>query len=69
MNGKKFSSTRLRDALADSISRKKVEFLIEEGDEFRTITIPYAGGLRYLELVRIDGKPDILGIILKPLNK
>ena len=69
VNGKKFSSNRLRDALADSISRKKVEFLVEEGDEFRTITIPYAGGLRYLELVRIDGKPDVLGNILKPLSK
>ena len=69
VNGKKFSPNRLRDALADSISRKKVEFLIEEGDEFRTITIPYTGGLRYLELIRIDGKPDVLGNILKPLTK
>ena len=69
VNGKKFSSNRLRDALADSISRKKVEFLIEEGDEFRTIAIPYASGLRYLELIRIDGKPDVLGNILKPLTK
>ena len=69
VNGKKFSTSRLRDALADSIARKHVEFLVEAGDEFRTITIPYANGLRYLELVRIDNKPDVLGNILKPLSK
>ena len=69
VNGKKFSTSRLRDALADSIARKHVEFLVEAGDEFRTITIPYANGLRYLELVRIENKPDVLGNILKPLSK
>ena len=65
VNGKKFTANRLRDALADSIARKNVEFLLEEGDEFRTIAVPYAEGLRYLELVRVDGKPDVLGEILK----
>ncbi|HEY4262360.1 MAG TPA: hypothetical protein VGM98_19520, partial [Schlesneria sp.] len=69
VNGKKFSTGRLRDALADSITRKNVEFLLEEGDEFRTITVPYAEGLRYLEMVRIDGKPDVLGEIVKPRTK
>lgn len=65
INGKRFTSNRLRDAIADSITRKNVEFLLEEGDEFRTITVPYADGLRYLELIRIDGKPDVLGEIVK----
>ena len=69
VNGKKFSTNRLRDALADSIARKNVELLFEEGDELRTISIPYAEGLRYLELVRLDGKPDVLGDILKSRTK
>jgi predicted metalloprotease with PDZ domain len=69
VNSKKFTTNRLRDALADSIARKKVEFLVEEGDEFRTIPVSYDGGIRYLELIRMDGKPDVLGEILKPRAK
>jgi predicted metalloprotease with PDZ domain len=69
VNGKKFSTNRLRDAIADSVTRKKVEFLLEDGDDFRTIVVPYAEGLRYLELVRLEGKPDVLGDILKPRAK
>ena len=69
VNGRKFSTNRLRDALADSITRKNIELLLEEGDEFRTINVPYADGLRYLEMVRIEAKPDVLGEILKPRTK
>lgn len=65
INGKRFTVNRLRDAIADSLARKQVEFLLEEGDEFRTITVPYSDGLRYLELIRADGKPDVLGDITK----
>ena len=69
VNGKKFSGSRLRDALADSIAKKQLELLVEEGDEFRTIRVPYSDGLRYLELIRVEGKPDVLGEILKPRTK
>ncbi len=69
VNGKKFSTNRLRDAIADSITRKNVEFLLEEGDEFRTVVVPYSDGLRYLELIRLDGKPDVLGEIVKAKAK
>ena len=69
VNGKKFSPNRLRDAIADSVIRKKVDVLLEDGDEFRTVSVPYAVGLRYLELQKLDGKPDILGEIIKPRTK
>jgi predicted metalloprotease with PDZ domain len=69
VNGKKFSLNRLRDAIADSVTRKKVELLIEDGEDFRTIVVPYADGLRYLELERVSSKPDVLGEILKPRAK
>jgi len=69
VNGHKFSRQRLHDALADSGNRKSVEFLLVEGDRFRTLAIDYAGGPRYLELVRDDQRPDVLGEILKPLAK
>src|SRR5262249_1474171 len=48
VNGKKLSPNRLRDAIADSVTRKKVGLLVEDGEEFRTIAVPYADGLRYL---------------------
>jgi predicted metalloprotease with PDZ domain len=69
VNGKKFSPNRLRDAIADSVTKKKIELLIEDGEDFRTMIVNYADGLRYLELERVPTKPDILGDILKPREK
>ena len=43
--------------------------LTQSKDEFRTVVVPYADGLRYLELARADGRPDVLGAILKPRAK
>lgn len=69
VNGKKFSPNRLRDAVADSVTRKQVELLVEDGEDFRTVVVPYADGLRYLDLERVPAKPDVLGDILKPRAK
>ncbi len=69
VNGKKFSSERLKDAIADSVTLRKLSLLIEDGEEFRTIEVPYADGLRYLELERAPGKTDVLAEILKPRTK
>ena len=69
VNGKKFSLNRLRDAIADSVTRRKVELLVEDGEDFRTIVVPYSDGLRYLELERVPSKTDVLGGILKPRAK
>jgi predicted metalloprotease with PDZ domain len=69
VNGKKFSPNRLRDAIADSVARMKVELLIEDGEDFRTVVVPYADGLRYLELERVSTRPDVLGEILRPRAK
>ncbi len=68
INGKKFSEQRLKDALADSVARHKVELLLLENDEFRTVAIDYADGPRYLVLVRDESKPDLLAEILKPIG-
>ena len=63
VNSKKFSRERLDDALADSVARRKIEFLLLDGEQFRTVTVDYADGLRYLELVRQPERPDVLGAI------
>ncbi len=67
VNGRKFSRQRVKDAIADSVARRAIEFLVLEGDSFRTITVPYADGPKYLELVRDSSKPDLLMNILKPV--
>ncbi len=66
VNNKTFSPQRLLDALAQSVKRHKIEFLLVEGEDFRTKMLDYSGGLRYLELVRDQTKPDLLAEILKP---
>jgi predicted metalloprotease with PDZ domain len=66
VNGRKFSRPRLRDALADSVTLRKVELLLQDGDRFRTVALDYADGPKYLELVRDPDKPDLLADILKP---
>ena len=67
VNSKKFSRERLDDALADSVARRKIEFLLLDGEQFRTLTVEYADGMRYLELVRNADRPDLLAEILKPV--
>ncbi len=67
VNSKTFSAQRLLDALADSVALRKIEFLMIEGEHFRTIVLDYRDGPRYLELVRDPAKPDVLAEILKPI--
>jgi predicted metalloprotease with PDZ domain len=68
VNGKKFTRQRLFDALLESPQSKKLDFLIVEGDAFRTIEVPYAEGPKYLQMVPQAGKRDVIGDILKPLS-
>ncbi|MEA3211632.1 MAG: hypothetical protein QOE70_4689 [Chthoniobacter sp.] len=66
VNGRKFSPQRLKDALAESTTRRKVELLILDGDTFKNVTLDYADGPKYLELIKAPDRQDILGAILKP---
>ena len=66
VNSRKFNEERLRDAIAETVSRRQLEFLILEGDVVSTIVLPDADGLKYLELVRDGHGPDILKRILEP---
>jgi predicted metalloprotease with PDZ domain len=63
---KTFSRQRLLDALAGSVARRKIELLLIEGEQIRTIVLDYADGPRYLELVRNESIPDLLAAIIKP---
>jgi predicted metalloprotease with PDZ domain len=69
INQKTFSRQALNDALTESVKRRRIELLLTDGDQFRTIVLDYAGGPRYFELVRDESKPDLLAEILKPKAK
>ncbi len=67
VNGKKFSSGVLRDALREGKnSSVPLELLIENTDYFRTIKLDYHGGEKYPHLVRDESKADVLSDIIKP---
>lgn len=66
VNGKKFSRGYFNAALEDSRSLKRIDFLVLENDNIRTVTINYAGGPRFFELTRDERKKDMLSEILKP---
>src|SRR5262249_6641551 len=78
VEGRTFSETQLKDALAatrpstaDSTKGPRghdaVEVIAASGDFVRTYHIAYTGGPRYPVLKRRSGTPDLLPAITKPL--
>lgn len=69
VNGRKFSADALTEALEECVKTKKVEFLLLDGDRFKTVVLDYAGGPKYLQLTRSEGTPDVLADVLTPRLK
>jgi len=69
INDHKFSFQRFREALTDSVVNRTINFLILDGDLFKTYTVNYADGAKYLELVRDNDKPDLIEAIYKPKDR
>ncbi len=67
INDRKFSKKRLEDAIADSVALRSIKLLMLNGDLFETVTVNYADGPKYLDLVRND-EPDLLKEIWQPLS-
>jgi predicted metalloprotease with PDZ domain len=65
IGGKKFSAQRLLDALTECKDSGKVELVIVDGERSRMVTIEYADGPKYLQIVRDPKKADILAEILR----
>ncbi len=66
INGRRFSSERLSEALAMSENGKsKLEFLVENGDYISTYPLAYAGGAKNPHLVRDEAIPDLIAEIFK----
>jgi predicted metalloprotease with PDZ domain len=67
VNGRRFSSTILSDALHSAReTHKPIELIVEDAGYFKTYSVPCDGGERYPHLERIEGQPDSLSDIIRP---
>ncbi|MFB3788546.1 MAG: PDZ domain-containing protein [bacterium] len=66
VNGHQFNRNRLTGAIAGSASGQAVELLMPRGEDFETVTLDYAGGLRHADLVRDESRPDRFAEIIAP---
>ena len=68
VNGRKWSKDVMRTALRSGIhSHQPLALLAENAEYYNTYNVDYHGGEKYPHLVRMDGQPDVLGDIIKPL--
>jgi predicted metalloprotease with PDZ domain len=69
VNGRKWSPPILRAALrASKNSDQPIDLLVENAQFFKTYSIAYHEGEKNPHLERVDGQPDILSDIVKPLS-
>lgn len=67
VDGLAYKAERLKGAItAAKTNPAPIELLVRDGDHFRTVAIPYHGGLRYPTLERIEGTEDRLTTLLSP---
>ncbi|HUL56554.1 MAG TPA: peptidase M61 [Usitatibacter sp.] len=68
VNGYAYKEDRLKQAItAAKASGEPIALLVKYEDYYRTIAVPYTGGLRYPHLERIEELPDRLGASLSPM--
>ncbi len=70
VNGRKANALLLREAVAASAkSTTPIEIMVEDGEFYKTFRIDYHGGEKYPQLVRDEGKADLLSAITAPHAK
>jgi predicted metalloprotease with PDZ domain len=70
INNRAYNSTVLRDAMkAAKKSPEPMEFLLRDGDIFKTVKVDYHDGVKYPHLERDPSKPDLLTQIIAPMAK
>jgi predicted metalloprotease with PDZ domain len=68
MNGRAYSTTRLREVVkASAKETAPISMIVRNGEFFTTVSIDYHGGERYPHLERVTGKPDLMETLIKPL--
>ncbi|NNC73561.1 MAG: M61 family metallopeptidase [Sphingomonadaceae bacterium] len=69
VNGRSFSTTVLRDAVAGAAEgQTRIELLIKNGDRYRTVELEWRGGLRYPHLERTGSGTAGLDRLIQPLR-
>ena len=70
VNGKTFSMGALHTAVRSSKdSTASIQFSVRDEDEVMPVAVDYHGGERYPRLQRVDGTPDYLSEITKPMTE
>jgi predicted metalloprotease with PDZ domain len=70
VDGKAYTSKVLRDAIIEAENtRRPIELQFRRGEDYKSFSIPYYGGLRIPSLERVDGTPDRLDEILAPSKR
>ena len=68
INGRAYSSKRLRDVIKASASATTpISIIVRNGDFYSNVSVDYHGGERYPHLERVTGKPDGMEALTKPL--
>jgi predicted metalloprotease with PDZ domain len=68
VNSKTYKPELLKSAIgAAKVDHQAIELLLRQADRYQTTRIEYYEGLKYPKLERIDGTPDRLEAIFKPL--
>jgi predicted metalloprotease with PDZ domain len=68
VNGRAYSADDLKGAItAAKGGRTPIQLIVKKGDLYRTIALPYHGGLRYPVLERVGTGPSALDALLAPL--
>ncbi|RYZ74126.1 MAG: M61 family peptidase [Lysobacteraceae bacterium] len=69
VDGMAYNAERMNRALAASRSHPApLQLLVRQGDAYRTLQVPYHGGLRHPHLERLPGSPDRLTQLLAPMK-
>ena len=67
VNGREFSTSVLRNAVADAArTTTPTTLLVKDGEYYKTFSVDYHGGEKYPRLIRDASKPDVLSDIIRP---
>ena len=70
VNGRQFSVSLLGDAINDAKGNSTpIELIVVNTGYYKVVHLDYHDGLRFPHLVRVDGTPDLLDEILKPMTQ
>jgi predicted metalloprotease with PDZ domain len=70
VNGRQFSGQLLSDAIRDAKGNTNpISLIVANTGTFRVLALDYHEGLRYPHLERVEGTPDRLDDILKPMTE